>query len=147
MQIKGEPSESPNEMFFFSMVHDGQRGFEQNLRMHWTDDEEEQDPSTLGIDWDVIEDRPLMNHHQLHNPQNYPPIPGGSEANPFHHTPPKLSEVLCESPNCPFNAEQIAVFNSEISRSINLTSRSMMVRRWVWIKALRIVGEVYLGNL
>ncbi|KAJ7895933.1 hypothetical protein B0H14DRAFT_3081107 [Mycena olivaceomarginata] len=86
------------------------------------------DPSTFGIDWDVMDDPTLMHHHLMQNPEEW--------AN-------NLSEVPCKLRNSPFSAEQIAYLDLELAAVIDLTSHSMNVCKMVWKEAFRICNEFY----
>ncbi|KAJ6540746.1 hypothetical protein B0H19DRAFT_1176196 [Mycena capillaripes] len=134
LQIRGERNRSPRDMFFFSMLQDGPRGLEQ---MAAPPDEQVDDPSTYGIDWDVADDPTLMRHHLLQNPQEW------EDRNPFAPGIQDLSEVPCEAPDSPFSAEQIAYLDHELEAVVDLTSRSMNVRKLVWQEAFRICNTFY----
>ncbi|KAF7377212.1 hypothetical protein MSAN_00140900 [Mycena sanguinolenta] len=60
LQIRGERTRSPHDIFFFSQLQDGPRGLE---RMVAPLEEDVEDPSTYGIDWDVVDNSTLMQHH------------------------------------------------------------------------------------
>jgi hypothetical protein len=134
LHIRGERARSPRDIFLFSMIHDGPRGFER-----FTDplDESIEDPTTYGIDWDVVDNPALMRHHLVENPQEW------ENHNPFAPSIQDLSEVPCEPPNCPFSAEQIASLDSRLADAVDIHSRSMHVRKLVWIEAFRLCNEFY----
>ncbi|KAJ6531693.1 hypothetical protein B0H10DRAFT_1861097 [Mycena sp. CBHHK59/15] len=56
LQIRGEHTRSPRDMFLFSMLQDGPRGLE---RVVEPVDEVVEEISTYGIDWDVADDSTL----------------------------------------------------------------------------------------
>lgn len=146
LQMRGEPDKSPQEMFFFSMLEDGPRGFEDSLQ--GGDDEDVGDPAALGIDWEAIADPELMEHHRLHNPQEtHEDTELTADINPFHSTPIRLSEVLCESPNCPFDEAQLARFDAELRRNVDVNSSSMLVRLQIWLHAIRIASDIHDGPI
>ncbi|KAJ6608183.1 hypothetical protein B0H10DRAFT_2166639 [Mycena sp. CBHHK59/15] len=134
LQIRGERTRSPHDMFFFSQLNDGPRGLE---RMVTPLDEEVPDPTTYGIDWEVIDDPTLMHHHLMQNPQEW------ENNNPFAPSVQDLSEVPCEPPDSPFTPAQIAHLDREITAAVDLTSRSMNIRKLVWKEAFRICNEFY----
>ncbi|KAJ7833194.1 hypothetical protein B0H13DRAFT_2240390 [Mycena leptocephala] len=105
----------------------------------FTDPPEEsiEDPTTYGIDWDVVDNPALMRHHLVENPQEW------ENHNPFAPSIQDLSEVPCEPPNCPFSAEQIASLDSRLANAVDIHSRSMHVRKLVWIEAFRLCNEFY----
>ena len=98
LQIKGERSRTPRDMFVFSMVQDGPRGIG---HMYDAVDEPVDDTASYGVDWDVADDSRLMVHLLHENPQDW------EHENPFHGQPTQLSDVPCEPPNCPFTATQV----------------------------------------
>ncbi|KAJ6620109.1 hypothetical protein B0H10DRAFT_2163679 [Mycena sp. CBHHK59/15] len=134
LQICGERTRSPHDMFFFSQLNDGPRGLE---RMAAPLDEEVPDPTTYGIDWEVVDDPTLMHHHLMQNPQEW------ENNNPFAPSVQDLSEVPCEPPDSPFTPAQIAHLDREIAAAVDLTSRSMNIRKLVWKEAFRICNEFY----
>ncbi|KAJ7132907.1 hypothetical protein C8R43DRAFT_1089805 [Mycena crocata] len=134
LQIRGERTRSPRDMFLFSMVHDGPRGPERVLD---PPDENVGDPSTYGIDWDVVDDPALMCHHLMQNPQEW------DDCNPFAPGVQELSNVPCEPPNCPFSPEEVLYIDQALAAVVDTHSRSMHVRRLIWKEAFRICNEFY----
>ena len=132
LQIRGEPQQTPQEMFFFSMLEDGPRGIirEQSRDQAGDLEEENEDLATFGIDWEEMDDEQLMGHHHEHNPPQLD--------NPFTTSPSTLSEVICTPPGCPFSTESVHQLNLHLSQVVDLTSHSMLVRRVAWVEALRI---------
>ncbi|KAJ6534093.1 hypothetical protein B0H19DRAFT_964714 [Mycena capillaripes] len=134
LQIRGERTRSPRDMFLFSMVQDGPRGIE---RLVNPPDELLEDPSTYGIDWDVADDPTLMRHHLMENPQEW------ADHNPFAPGVQDLSDVPCEAPDCPFTPEQVAHLDRVLAQAVDMTSRSMQVRKLVWREAFVICNGFY----
>ncbi|KAJ6629429.1 hypothetical protein B0H10DRAFT_1776320 [Mycena sp. CBHHK59/15] len=134
LQIRGERSRSPRDMFLFSMLQDGPRGIEYRTQAV---DEDLEDPSIYGIDWDVADDSTLMNHLLHQNLQEW------EEHNPFAPGLDTLSDVPCEPPNSPFTAEQIVMVDVELAARVDVTSRSMQVQRLVWKEAMEICNRFY----
>ncbi|KAJ7238531.1 hypothetical protein B0H12DRAFT_1025720 [Mycena haematopus] len=134
LQIRGERTRSPHDIFFFSQLQDGPRGLE---RMLSPPEEGVEDPSTYGIDWDVLDDPTLMQHHLMQNPEEW------ADQNPFSPDSQDLSKVSCEAPDCPFSDEQVAYLDNELAAEVDLTSRSMNVRKLVWQRAFEICNLFY----
>ena len=126
LTFRGEPARSPRDMFFFSIVQDGPRGL---FALNPPEDEPE-NIEEYGIDWRDFADPMLMAHHLEHNPQAW------EEQNPFQTGPHNFSDVPCEPPNCPFDPPAVASLNAYLHANVDLQSRSMEVRRVVWVKAL-----------
>ncbi|KAJ6545967.1 hypothetical protein B0H10DRAFT_1969829 [Mycena sp. CBHHK59/15] len=127
LQIRGEHTRSPRDMFLFSMLQDGPRGLE---RVVEPVDEVVEEISTYGIDWDVADDSTLMTHLLHENPQDW------SEHNPFAPGLDSLSHVPCDPPNSPFTDEQIASIDVQLAAEVDLASRNMHVRRLVWRRVI-----------
>ncbi|KAJ7460236.1 hypothetical protein FB451DRAFT_1337818 [Mycena latifolia] len=134
LHIRGERSRSPRDMFMFSMLQDGPRGLEYSPNPI---DEPVDDVSTYGIDWDVADDPALMTHLLDHNPQDW------SERNPFAPGLDALSHVPCEPPDAPFSPEEITIIDAELAAQVDVTSRSMHVRRLVWVKAMEVCNRFF----
>ncbi|KAJ7179716.1 hypothetical protein C8R46DRAFT_887972 [Mycena filopes] len=134
LQIRGERSRSPRDMYLFSMLQDGPRGIEYAAD---PPDETVDDPTTYGIDWDVADDPTLMGHLLEENPQDW------DDHNPFAPGPGSLSHVPCEAPDSPFDVEQIAQLDTQLAAEVDVTSRSMHVRRLVWARAMEICNGFY----
>lgn len=126
MQLKGTRNRSPRDMYLFSLIQDGPRGFDE-AQQEVVDNVEE-----YGVDWEVAEDETLMAHLLENNPQE------AVAPNAFSVKPAHLSDVPCEPPNCPLTPEQVEYLNSTLQTRVSLVSRSMDVRRTVWRTALSI---------
>ena len=143
LQIRGEPQQTPQEMFFFSMLEDGPRGVSDGQRIRDGDGDpgvedeevEDEDLATYGIDWDAMDDEQLMEHHYENNPPQL--------SNPFETAPPTLSEVTCAPPSCPLSEEAVHQLDLHLSQGVDLTSHSMLVRRTVWVEALQICTHLW----
>ncbi|EIW54228.1 uncharacterized protein TRAVEDRAFT_131812 [Trametes versicolor FP-101664 SS1] len=135
LQIRGERNRSPRDIFLFSMVQDGPRGL--TLAQAPTD-EDIGDPATYGIDWTVADDPVLMQHLLDNNPQDW------EDENPFRvgGGPTRLSEVLCVPPNCPLNADELQSLQDALRMQVDLTLRSMDIRRIVWQTAFHLCDEI-----
>ncbi|KAF7345496.1 hypothetical protein MVEN_01568100 [Mycena venus] len=137
LQIRGERSRSPRDMYIFSMLQDGPRGLEYRAEPP-SDDVE--DPTTYGIDWDVADDSTLMTHLLDQNPQDW------DEHNPFSPGQDALSHVPCDAPDAPseLTREHIAALDAELASTFDTSSRNMHVRRLVWMKAMEICNQFYM---
>ena len=116
------------------MYQDGPRGVEYQLV---PPEEEVDDLEVYGVDWEDAEDPVLMAHLHANNPQD-------EDENPFHTTTPSsLSDVPCEPPNCPLTPEEVVILDTILAQRVNLSSRSMVVRRVVWEEALSICNNIW----
>lgn len=138
LQIRGEPQQTPQEMFFFSMLEDGPRGMNGPRSQNGEGDqdrlEDGEDASTFGIDWEDMDNEELMEHYYHHNPIQL--------NNPFTAAPSTLSEVTCTPPNCPLPAESVRQLDHHLSQVVDVNSRSMLVRRTKWAEALHICSQI-----
>ena len=129
LHIRDEPSASPRELFMFGMLRHGARGIE-----HITTPQEEEvdDIQAYGVDWDVINDPVLMEHHRTHNPASEPSAHLFAPAEGPNH----LSQVTCDPPLCPLHVDQVAMLNAHLTYHFDLTTRDMLVRKSIWEAAL-----------
>ncbi|KAJ7182536.1 hypothetical protein C8R43DRAFT_868721 [Mycena crocata] len=134
LQIRGERTRSPRDMFLFNMLQDGPRGLQRRVDPFT---EQVDDPQIYGIDWEVADDPQMMNHLLHENPQEW------EENNPFATGPATLSNVPCEPPNSPFSPAQISLLDQHLEILVDVHSRSMGVRRLVWKEAFRLCNEFY----
>jgi hypothetical protein len=118
------------------MVEDGPRGLNGPRRNgeEGHDELEEEEVSLYGIDWEVMDNEVLAMHHHRHNPILL--------NNPFTTAPSTLSEVECIPPDCPLSAEGIRQLDHYLSQVLGIGSRSMVVRRTIWVQALNICSEI-----
>ncbi|PBK96016.1 hypothetical protein ARMGADRAFT_924891 [Armillaria gallica] len=126
---QGRPH-TPREMFRSSMIHDGLQGLTELFAEPM--DEQVDEPAEYGIDWVITQDRQYMEHHLLHNPQEW------DATNPFSSAPPALSHVPCVPLESPFNKESIQILQRALSERVDLQSCSMEVCRLVWAEALSL---------
>lgn len=120
------------------MLEDGPRGLNGPRQGQEGDQEEleegEEDISLFGIDWEDMDNEMLMEHHYQHNPIQLD--------NPFSTAPTTLSEVICKPPDCPLPAESVAQLDYGLSQFVDISSRSMLVRRTIWCEALDICSQI-----
>ncbi|KAK0441534.1 uncharacterized protein EV420DRAFT_1278657 [Desarmillaria tabescens] len=73
-----------------------------------------------------------MEHHLLHNPQEW------DATNPFSSGPLTLTHVPCVAPKLPLNKESILILQRALSECVDLQSQFMDIRRLVWVEALNL---------
>ncbi|KAK7008037.1 hypothetical protein R3P38DRAFT_3593223 [Favolaschia claudopus] len=140
ISVENQPKRSPREMFMFGLLEDGPRGIG-NLRfpLPVSENIDVQEIAQWGVDWEAQAEPALMNHLSQHNEQDL------ATGNPFDtdYYPQNVSEVVVETPNCPFTADEVSSLDAELARIIDLGSRDMVVRREVWRKALALSYALY----
>jgi len=135
LQMRGEAQQSPQEMFFFSMLEDGPRGLNGPHQNRGRDGlEDGEDTSLYGVDWEDMDNEEIMEHHYRHNPVQLD--------NPFSTAPSALSEVECTPPDCPLSAESVHQLDHYLTRIVDVASRSMLIRRTTWAEALHVCSQV-----
>ncbi|TCD60521.1 hypothetical protein EIP91_009938 [Steccherinum ochraceum] len=73
IQMRGERTQSPKEMFFFSLLQDGSRGIHlANAPVPIDEPLAPGEVEEYGVDWEAIDDANIMAHHREHNPQDNP---------------------------------------------------------------------------
>ena len=97
--------------------------------------EELEDYSTYGVDWEAMDDSRLMDHQRTNNPEEE----GDS---PFHQHPAWINEVLCKPPDCPLTEAQVGRLEEELARATHLGSNDMEVRRLAWVTALELCTKL-----
>ena len=114
----------------FGMIQHGARGIEHLIGTPVEENVGEY--SDYGIDWAVIDDRRLMEHHAQHNED--PPNPD----NPFAPSgmPQNLSNVACDPPDSPLTPEQCSQLDASLAARFDTASRDMLVRCSIWAAAL-----------
>jgi hypothetical protein len=135
LQIRGERQQTPQEMYFFSMVEDGTRGLNGQYQNggHLDGLQEGDDVSQHGIDWEAMDNVELMTHYHQHNPTQL--------NNPFGAGPFTLSEVECTPPDCPISAQSVHQLDRHLFQTVDINSRSMLVRRAMWVEALHVCSQ------
>ena len=138
MTIHGERQRSPLDMFYFGMIENGVCGFAE-----YKDpiDEQVDDPSSYGIDWQDLEDARILHHHEQ---ENVPDALGNN--NPFMtHRPheDQLARVIVPEAGCPLSAEQLHFLNAQLDAHPEVLSRSMHSRRSLWIMALNLCSHMF----
>jgi hypothetical protein len=129
IQIRGERSASPRELFFFGMMHEGSRGLDDIENFN-----------EYGVDWEDYDDAAFMRQLCDANPDDT------ADAAVFA-APEHINTVICEPPNSPLSQDEIRELDGELSRRLGAaaTSRDMTARRAVWEAALSIVTAIVSG--
>ncbi|KAJ7114571.1 hypothetical protein C8R43DRAFT_902987 [Mycena crocata] len=134
-----ERTRSPRDMFFFGMIENGLRGYD-NVPAADEEDDDIDDLDTYGVDWEDLHDTNILAHHAEFNPEDDP----AAAHNPFSNDGPhQLSHVEVVEPLCPFTEEQVAVLNEYLALSPHCQSRNMNSRRAVWVDALDFCRQLY----
>lgn len=135
MTVPNQRQRSPKDMFFFGMLENGFRGFESELEEV---EEEVDDLTAYGVDWEAIDDPHILQHHRQYNGADQ------SGNNPFvTHEPLNLSNVNVPEAGCPLTQEQVVFLDHQLNSSPFIRSRSMEARREVWILALQICMAIF----
>ncbi|KAJ7433206.1 hypothetical protein B0H11DRAFT_1759248 [Mycena galericulata] len=137
IRFDNERTRSPRDMFFFGMIQNGLRGFDE-----LPDDDEIDDLDVYGVDWDDLNDADIMAHHTEFNADQE--LNMDDIHNPFSNDGPHiLSHVEVVEPLCPFTADQVAELNEALALSPHSEARNMNSRRAVWIDALDFCRRLY----
>ncbi|KAI0040931.1 hypothetical protein FA95DRAFT_1502103 [Auriscalpium vulgare] len=125
---RGQTHEAPRDMYTHGTVIHGQRAIFLQPEPEGTDD----DLAEFGIDWNDIENRQVMNHHNAENNVQA----DGDPNNPFvSNQPDQLSHVEVSDARCPFNTNQLQIFNTYLHTLPYINFKDMASRRLVWISA------------
>ncbi|KZT31855.1 hypothetical protein SISSUDRAFT_994648 [Sistotremastrum suecicum HHB10207 ss-3] len=126
LKLSGVRDRTPTDMFLLGMVEHGLRGFEP------VDDLAPEDLAVYGVDFEVLDDRVLMQHHfeQQEVPQGF----FAEDAHPDH-----MADIQFEPPNCPFSPENLQLLAGLLEQTGVLQTTDMHARRWLWTYALQIV--------
>jgi hypothetical protein len=135
MQIRGERSRSPEDMFMAGILQRGAQGLD--LRPSANLNEDIGDVHQYGVDWGAHRDRRLMQHLHEHNP-------GDNQAADSFRLPEHMARVECEPPNSPFSSEEMNVLRERLSIRVGEQAycRDMPTRRVLWCHAFAIAREI-----
>lgn len=128
-------SRSPRDMFIFGLLEYGAQGIENVLQQQ--DADGIGNLEEYGVDWEAMDDATLMAHFRENN-EAAALDPAGDHPFAPRSAPPRLSEVTCDEPGCPFTPEQVRVLDARLRARVDLASRDMAVRRMVWSTALQL---------
>lgn len=141
LNIRGEKSASPYELFMFGVAEHGPRGLSHAIPQP-PPDEPIDDLVNYGVDWEAMNNPVLMRHHHEHNAHVVEVGRLGDAAVDAHaapapaSAPTHLSEVTCDPPRCPLPFEVVAMLNRHLSYHFDLSTRNMVIRRELWRSAL-----------
>ncbi|KAJ7103966.1 hypothetical protein B0H15DRAFT_766514 [Mycena belliarum] len=128
--FEDERKRSPRDMFTFGLLEQGPRGISHLIQ---AEEDAVTDLAQFGVDWSARANPAIL----AHAIENGAIDPGDNSFNAFS-TPSHMSEVIVESPNCPFTAEQCDALDAELAQVVDTASRDMAVRKLVWREALAI---------
>ncbi|KAJ7652178.1 hypothetical protein DFH06DRAFT_995510, partial [Mycena polygramma] len=141
LRLGMERTRSPRDMFFFGMIENGLRGFE-DIPQASVDDEDIDDLNTYGVDWQDLNDADIMAHHTEFNADQE--LSMDDIQNPFSNDGPHcLSHVEVVEPPCPFTPEDVATLDAHLAIFPHSQSRNMNSRRAVWVSALQFCRDLY----
>lgn len=141
IRLNDERTRSPRDLFFFGMIENGLRGFD-DAPVADANDDDIDDLDTYGIDWDELHNADIMAHHAEHNADQEL----GPEAlnNPFSNDGPHtLSHVEVQEPPCPLTPEQVDLLDAHLATNAHSQSRNMNSRRALWVDALDFCRQMY----
>ena len=136
--LHGERQRSPKDMFVFGMIEEGPRGLP---TLREPVDEDVDDLASYGVDWDAIDNRRIMEHHN----QQRNRLDSGH--NPFvTHQPERFTEVLVPEANCPLTINELHWLDGQLEALPYFRSESMDARRLLWVAALDICRQMFESN-
>lgn len=127
---------SPHEMFLFGMVEHGVRGVDSLIE----NEPEVEDVAMYGVDWGRME---MAGRALDRNPEEW------NEENPFLSSgrPDRMAEVICDEPDSPLTVDQISILDQRLRERVDVNTRSMNVRKLVWVEALRICEQFQVWDI
>lgn len=133
--LPGGTCRSPRDMFIFSILLDGARGMESLPASS----------SMMEGDQLADEDSPLPlleSHIEDGDGENGE----GQFSEDIQNLPANMSEVICEVPDCPVSEDWIEEMRARICAVVDLSSRNMMIRRFMWQVALQTCQDMQADN-
>jgi hypothetical protein len=134
IELQGQRSRSPRDMFFFGMLEEGIRGRQIDLPVD--------EIAGYGIDWEALDDPQIRAHHDANSgvevgvdDQAHIPL--------VENAPERFSIVEVDEPNCPLSPEQIFFLDSQLSTHSFMNTRSIEAYRLRWVTALALFSEMY----
>ncbi|KAJ6461656.1 hypothetical protein DFH09DRAFT_1254947 [Mycena vulgaris] len=93
---------------------------------------------SFGVDFETQADSRIMDHLRANNPEE------ADHDNPFltDCTPQNRPHVVCDAPDAPLSAAQIALLDERLCARVDLASRDMGLRKLIWQEALAICAEI-----
>ncbi|KAF8913129.1 hypothetical protein CPB84DRAFT_1812055 [Gymnopilus junonius] len=133
MSRRGQSHQSPEQMYVHGIVTNGVRGVHLDH-----EDAVNGNLAEYGIDWEELDRPAIHRHHDAFNPGNEV-----ENENPFTvNHPDHLSHVEVPDAHCPFNAEQLHLFNTQLQTIPTILSLDMHSNRLTWINALALATEI-----
>lgn len=132
---------SPRDRFVFGQLQNSYR----DMAVQRNEDDETialEDLPWYGVDWEDMDSRQIMEHHNLHNEREIEDMFGSSL---LSHRPPHLSLVEVPEFDCPLTIEEANIFNENLVLLPQYYSRNMDERKSVWIYArelLRVIASI-----
>jgi hypothetical protein len=124
MTLPDQRNSSPEELFLFGLVEQGERGIRERDALL-------NRPEEYGIDWAELE-RPAVIKHYLS--RNYPP---SAIENAFQPQPPsEFHHLHIEEAKCPLDTQQVEQMWGYLTARCDLESRDMGQRLLWWTVAL-----------
>jgi hypothetical protein len=145
MRIQGERERSPRDMFFFGQLENGWRDMERGQNM-LDDNTVMEDLQGYGIDWDELEDRDILQHHNMHNAASAmePLLERRDGSSPFEsNQPPYMSLVEVPAFDSPFTDEELDILNEHLIQLPEVNSRRMEDRKRIWTQALAFCRSLW----
>lgn len=141
IRLGTERTRSPRDLFFFGMIENGLRGFDEETAAFDTD-EDIDNLEEYGIDWEELHDHDILAHHSENNAdEDHSPE---ALQNPFANDGPHtLSHVEVAEPVCPLEPEHAALLDAYLAAHPHSHSRNMNSRRALWRDALAFCRQLY----
>ena len=141
-----ERERSPRDMFFFGQLQNGWRDMSDQVQT--PPDEDIDNIAHYGIDWEELEDRDILRHHNTYNdgstllealPAEREPqaLPSLASRRPQH-----LSLIEVPDADCPLTTAEVEMLHEHLVQLPELHSRGMRDRRTLWVQALAFVRQV-----
>lgn len=149
LKVRGERRRSPYDRFIFGTIEHGPCGISNFLAAEDKDDEDVDDLEAYGVDWEVHNNAALMAHllERCKEEEGATILSRddnsmGGVTQQSRGWPVRMANVPCKPPNNPFSEVQIHILLERLTQVTDVYSREILVRRQVWIAALRIINEL-----
>ncbi|KAG1735604.1 uncharacterized protein EDB91DRAFT_1238212 [Suillus paluster] len=125
------------DLFFFSMIQNGARGYDPTLL---PGDSEVGEIQEYGIDWEDYDDDGIRNHHDDANTTDS----DDQAQNPFFtHRPQHLSDIHVPETYSPLSFQQVEHLDDYLAGHLDNGSQSMDRRRSLWVDALNFCVDMF----
>lgn len=132
MSLRDQRNQSPASLFYFGCITKGLRG--KHPSSETVPDEPVDDPEAYGIDWEVLQDQHLRQHHNWHNQDDV--AQDGLLDQPLDHT--RFSQVEVPGYDCPLSPDQILQLRDALLLLGHLDTHDMNIRRLMWQVAFHV---------